>query len=222
MMEEQTGYEELSRISARNSQSSNHSQPGSITHLSTSSVTSHVTDLEETAHIDQQVISYGLDRLAGEERIFMTIFLEIHALCARTGLSIEFIDLQDTDGRARWFLGILELLGIDRSGEQAYTQEDFFRGFRRVEDERNQQVEAERKQELEKILKEEKYKYDSDHKDMIEGVICDVSNDNRRSTVIEEERDQFQRRLAQLTGDREIQDSLQQTFIGRQKTWGGR
>ena len=133
-------------------------------HHSTSSVASHVTDLEERAHVDQQVISYGLDSLAGEERIFISIFLELHALCARTGISVEFIDLQDVDGRARWLLGILEALGIDRSVERLYTQEDFFRGVRRVEEERTQQLEAERKLELEQILKEEKDKWDNDHK----------------------------------------------------------
>ena len=82
-MEEQTGYEELSRISALTSQQSNHSQPASINHRSTSSVVSHGTDLEERAHVVQQ------------------------------GLSVEFIDLQDIDGSTRWLLGIVELLGLD-------------------------------------------------------------------------------------------------------------
>ena len=80
-----------------------------------------------------------------------------------------------------------------------------------------QQVEVERKKEIDQILQDLKDKWDSDHRSMIEGVLRDVSSDDSRSTVIEEERNQFQQQLAQLTGDRELQDSLQQPLLGESK-----
>ena len=51
------------------------------------SMNSNDTDLEERVRLDQQVLSYGLDRLV-DDRTFMDIFLELHSLCSKTGLSV--------------------------------------------------------------------------------------------------------------------------------------
>ena len=61
---------------------------------------SHFTDLEEGARLDQLVLSYGLDRLVDDET-FLKIYLGLHALCSQTGLSVQFIDLHEVEGRAR-------------------------------------------------------------------------------------------------------------------------
>ena len=151
--------QELSAISAGNSVSSRNSQQ-QLPRSASGSLISHVTDSDERARVDRQVATYGLDVLARDDRSFMDIFLELHAICARTDLDIEFIDLQEIEGRAKWLLGVSELLGVDMMGD-TYTADDFMRGFRRVEEEKLQQVDVERKQELQQILQEEKARWDA-------------------------------------------------------------
>ena len=100
------------------------------------SIISHNTDLEEGDRLDQLVLSYGLDRLV-DDKTFLDIYLELHALCSKTDLSIHFIDLHEVEGRARWLLGNVEFLGIDMHGNK-YDVQDFYVAFRRLREEREQ------------------------------------------------------------------------------------
>ena len=79
----ETENQDLSAISAGNSVSSRNSQQ-QLLRSASGSLISHVIDSDERARVDRQVATYGLDVLAGDERSFMDIFLELHAICART------------------------------------------------------------------------------------------------------------------------------------------
>ena len=72
---------------------------------------SHYTDQEEGARLDQLVLSYGLDRLVDDDT-FLKFYLGLHALSSQTGLTVQFIDLHEVEGRARWLLGIVEFWGL--------------------------------------------------------------------------------------------------------------
>ena len=43
-------------------------------------------------------------------------------------MQLEFIDLQDMEGRAEWLLGVSEILGIDMMADK-YMADDFVRGL---------------------------------------------------------------------------------------------
>ena len=173
---------------------------------SAASINSQDTDLAEGHRLDQLVVSYGLDRLVDDE--FLDIFLQLHSLCTKTGLSVSFIDLQDVEGRARWLLGIVQFFGIDREGDK-YEARDFYIAFDRIRAEKQQQEELEKEVEIQRRLEEEKNKWDEDHREMVMGMLHDASKDNKRSMLIKEERDGYQALAAELEGDIELQ--LQQS-----------
>ena len=135
------------------------------------------------------MLSYGLDRLVDNDT-FLKIYLGLHALSSQAGLTVQFIDLHEVEGRARWLLGIVEFLEIDMNGD-SYDVQDFDAAFERLRKEREQQEEEKRELEVQRRLAEEKDKWDEDHQDMVLGMLRDTSKDNRRSAFIEEERDRW-------------------------------
>ena len=90
----------------------------------------------------------------------MKVLLELHAICARTDLQIESIDVQDKEGRPKWLLGVSEILSVDMLGDK-YTADDFVKAFRRVTEEKLQQLDLERQQEIQLIIEEQKVRWDT-------------------------------------------------------------
>ena len=113
------------------------------------------------------MLSYGLDRLA-ETQPFMNTFLELHSLCSSTGLAIQFIDLHDVEGRARWLLGVLEMLVVERSS-QFYEEEDFVKAFNKIRKESEEKVQRDKDREFREKLQEEKERWDDGHGSAIRG-----------------------------------------------------
>ena len=144
---------DTSLLSDENSVSSRNSQQLPPRSLS-NSLSSHNTDSDERARVDQRAATYSLDVLAADADSFNLIFMHLHAVCSRTDLEVEFINLQQTEGRARWLLGIADFLAVDKTGD-TYSVDDFINGFNRVEEERLHQLDMERQQEIQLILQEE-------------------------------------------------------------------
>ena len=93
---------------------------------------------------------------------------------------------------------------MEKENAEFVTAEDFYAAIARIEKEYRREEEERAEEEFQRRLREEKEKWEKDYRSLLEGMVQDLSREDKRQAKIEEERNHWEQEASQLRGEMEI------------------